>query len=339
MSWLWLGVDMAQRDFEGGLWVNAHGRKLGSFSNRASGFDKLAARLERIKQESGAEGIHLVVEPTGGYELRLVAFAFEQGWRVSLPNPARVREWAGGVGYRSKTDSQDALMLAQFGAQTNPQPEQPLSPEVAQLDTLLRRRQDLQQLLQQEKNRQHALGQQPEVAEAVPTSVEALIAYLEEALAQIERAIQQHLKEHPTLKDEARRLQTVPGIGDKTVLPILVLLYRWHARTAGTGSAKGITAFVGLDVRDFRSGSSVYKRPRISKMGDPTIRQFLFMGAFGGVRGNNHLRSFYQRLVGRGKAKRLALVAAARKLLVWAWMVFSTKSDFDPSRAEFRPAA
>lgn len=173
----------------------------------------------------------------------------------------------------------------------------------------------------------------------MPTSVEELIAYLEEALAQIERAIHKHLKEHPTLKDEARRLQTVPGIGARTVLPILVLLYRWHARTAGTGSAKGITAFVGLDVRDFRSGTSVYKRPRISKMGDPTVRQFLFMGAFGGVRGNNHLRSFYQRLVGRGKAKRLALVAAARKMLVWAWMVFSTKSDFDPNRPEFRPAS
>lgn len=131
MSWLWLGVDMAQRDFEGGLWLDGHGRKLGGYDNRLSGFKQVAKRLERIKQESGAEGIHLVVEPTGGYELRLVAFAFEQGWRVSLPNPARVREWANGVGYRTKTDAQDALLLAQFGAQTTPQPEQPLSPEVA----------------------------------------------------------------------------------------------------------------------------------------------------------------------------------------------------------------
>lgn len=57
------------------------------------------------------------------------------------------------------------------------------------------------------------------------------------------------------------------------------------------------------------------------------------MGALGGVRGKNILSAFYQRLVGRGKAKRLALVASARKILVWAWAVFLSQTDFDPIKA------
>ena len=56
------------------------------------------------------------------------------------------------------------------------------------------------------------------------------------------------------------------------------------------------------------------------------------MGALGGVRGHNALRQFYQHLVSRGKAKRLALVAAARKILIWAWAVLDSGVDFDPSR-------
>ncbi len=62
------------------------------------------------------------------------------------------------------------------------------------------------------------------------------------------------------------------------------------------------------------------------------MRHYLYMGAFGGVRGQNALRQFYRRLVSRGKAKRLALVAAAHKILIWAWAVFTQDVDFDPSR-------
>lgn len=68
-------------------------------------------------------------------------------------------------------------------------------------------------------------------------------------------------------------------------------------------------------------------------MGDKLIRNKLFMAALGGVRGRNVLADFYQRLVGRGKAKRLALVAAARKILVWSWAVFVNEVDFDAAKA------
>jgi hypothetical protein len=67
-------------------------------------------------------------------------------------------------------------------------------------------------------------------------------------------------------------------------------------------------------------------------MGDKLIRQKLYMGALGGIGGQNVLSDFYQRLVGRGKAKRLALVAAARKILVWSWAVLLTKLILMPPK-------
>ena len=67
-----------------------------------------------------------MLEPTGGYELALVAFAYDHGWQVCLPNPKQVRDFAKGSGRRAKTDAQDALLLAQFGAEQKPEPQDEL---------------------------------------------------------------------------------------------------------------------------------------------------------------------------------------------------------------------
>ena len=71
--------------------------------------------------------------------------------------------------------------------------------------------------------------------------------------------------------------------------------------------------------------------------GNRDLRRLLYMGALGGVRGNNPLRPFYHQLVARGKAKKLALVAAARKILVWAWTLFIRKTQWNPSRFPAQP--
>jgi transposase len=66
-------------------------------------------------------------------------------------------------------------------------------------------------------------------------------------------------------------------------------------------------------------------------MGNAEIRRLLYMGALGALRGQNPLHDFYVRLLGRGKAKKLALVAASRKLLTWAWAIFSTNTVWQPT--------
>jgi transposase len=324
-----VGIDIAQATFVAALWLAGRGQLLGTFPNTPAGFAQLVAALQTY---GAGQAVHLVLEPTGGYELALAHFALQQGWQVSLPNPKQVRDYLRGRGRRGKNDPLDAKGLAQYGAETDPPAWQPLPAELAELESLQRRKDDLEQMLRQERNRQHALAQRPQQHAAVPQSVERIIEALESELAAVERAIADQLKRYAPLQAAVKRLRTVPGVGAKTVVPLLVLLARWETLTDGQGDAKGLTAYVGLDPQDDKSGTSVYKPATISRMGDKVLRRKLFMGALGGVRGKNVLRGFYQRLVGRGKKKKLALVAAARKLLVWAWKVYQTRTDFDPTK-------
>jgi transposase len=322
---------------EGAVWADGAGRPLGELPNKRDGFEELAALLEAERGRVGATTIHLVMEPTGGYELALAHFALKQGWRVSLPNPRQVRDWAKGLGQRAKTDKQDALLLARFGAERRPPPWAPLPVDAAVLESLLQRKQDLEQMLQQERNRQAALEERPHVAAHVGESLAAVIQSLEAALRQVESEIQAHVKQHASLSEPLRRLRAVPGVGPKSELPLLVLLFRWQALTAGAGDKKGLTAYVGLDPQTHESGTSVRGRGTISRMGDRQMRGRLYMCALGGVKGQNGLRAYYERLVGRGKSKKLALVAAARKVLIWSWAVFRDHVDFAPEKVA--PAA
>jgi transposase len=323
-----VGIDIAKRTFAAALWRGGRGQGLGGFANTPEGFAALRARLAALLPAEELAGVALVLEPTGGYELALAYWAHAQGWRVSLPNPRQVRDWANGLGRRAKTDAQDAPTLARYGAERLPHAWQPLPAEVAELESLLRRKEDLEGMLQQERNRQGALAGRPGVAGAVPGSVDRVIRALEEELRALDEAIKAHQRQHASICAAAERLRSVPGIGAKTVLHPVVLLHRWQALTGGQGRDKGLVAYVGLDPRPRESGTSVRGRAAISRLGERGLRRRLFMAALGGTRHDNPLRRFYRRLVGRGKAKKLALVAAARKLLTWAWAVFRRQQPF-----------
>ncbi len=330
MSTLVVGVDIAQDTFVAAFWQHGSGNLLGTFPNTNSGFAAFVDALPR------AGAVHLVMEPTGGFELPLALFAIQHDWRVSLPNPKQVRDFAKGRGRRAKTDAQDALVLARFGAEADPPAWQPLPPEVAELESLVRRRDDLQEMLRQERNRQQALERRPHQHQSVPRSLERLVDTLTEELAAVERAIADHIKQTRQLGEAARRLRTLPGVGPQTVAALLVVLWRWQVLTGGEGSAKGLTAYVGLDPQPHQSGTSVNKPSAISRMGERGLRRKLFMATMGGLRGASPLRVFYERLVGRGKAKKVAIVAAMRKLVCWAWALFRTQSEFDATKYAHR---
>jgi transposase len=334
METLWVGIDMAKASFEAMALWQTDSVRLGEFTNEPAGFVALAIQVQSEQARCGAAAVQWVVEPTGGYELPLVAFAHEAGWAISLPNPRQVRQWAHGSGQRAKTDRQDALLLARFGAAQQPIPHRPLAVEVSELDSLLQRRQDLEQMVQQEKNRSEALRGRPGIAAPVIANLERVIQALQEALQEVEQALAEHQQQHAHLRHDAQRLLALPGIGPKVVLPLLVLLHRWQTLTAGQGTTKGLTAFVGLDPQPYESGRSVRRRSSISKMGNAELRRLLYMGALSAVHGRNPLHAFYERLVGRGKARKLVIVAAARKLLAWAWTLFSQQTHWNP---DFHP--
>lgn len=326
-----VGIDMAQNKFDAGLWIDRQGQSLGQFTNDYDGYTLLEKSI--CEQFPEAETIKLIIEPTGGYEMSLILYALEQGWQVSLPNPKMVKDWAKGSGWRAKTDKQDAMMLAQYGVEKNPPCYQPLSASMQEFNDLVTRQEELKKLLRSECNRLKQYQQRPRQNSRVIKSLEKVIETLEEELAAVEEEARNFIKQDQKLKLMHKRLLTIPGVGPVLVNHLLILLTHWSLRTNNEGTTKQLVAFAGLDPQPFESGHSVFKRPTISKMGDKLIRNKLYMGALGGIRGDNALADFYKRLVGRGKAKRLALVAASRKILVWSWAIFVNEVDFDATKA------
>jgi transposase len=333
MAALYLGIDVSKSWLDTAVaWSPEERASLGRFDNDEAGFIQLAQRVSEVCRHVPDVVVHLVVEPTGGYECNLLYFAYAQGWQVTLVNVLKLRRWAEGHGVRVKTDRQDAKVLSWYGAEMEPTAQDAMDEAAQQLDDLLRRRTDLEKLRRAERNRKEIADHNARTPIPVRQSIERTLQGLDDELAAMEDAIQQLLKEFPSLRQQFTHLCSIPGVGPKVALSLLALLHRFHARTQGLGTAKELTAFVGLDPQPYESGTSIYKRTTISRKGDAHVRTLLYMGAVGGSTGHNVLRQHYQLLLARGKPKKLALIACARKMLVWAWAIFRSDQPFDPDR-------
>ena len=337
MNKLIVGVDIAKATFTAAtVWAGTlsyHGQA----ANSAQACSDFAAHIAELAQAAGATSIQLLIEPTGGYEATWVAEAYRRKWLVTVVNPLDVRSWGQGRGRRTKTDRQDACLLAQFGAETDPPAQAPLPANAAELDSLLRRQMDLEKLLRSERNRQAQLATQPHRSPAVAESLRRTIEALEHELAAINEAIRHLTTSDVAFSRQLKQLISVPGIGAKIAPHLLAIFYRFLARANGKGTAKQLVAFLGLDPAPHESGTSVRKRPVISRKGDGIMRSKLYLGALGGVRGKNHLADVYRSLLAHNKAKKLALIACARRILVWAWAVFTKDTTFDSSLFDKKP--
>jgi transposase len=331
MKTLYIGTDVSQQHLDVAYATTPASRTwLGRFDNRSAGWKKMAKQVTQIAKQQSTT-IHLMVEPTGGYEQGLVDFAYAQGWQVTQVNVYQVRQWANGQGVRAKTDRQDALLLAWYGASQQPAPQDPIDEGAAELDELLRRRHDLEKLQRMEQNRAKQAQQRPRTPRSVQQSIERTLHTLEQEVQAVNQAIEQLLQERPDLQQQRHLLRTSPAIGEKLSLEMLVLCHRFAAYTQGQGTGKQFVALVGYDPQPHHSGKAQDRSP-ISRKGSPRLRALLYCAALGGVKGNNPLKHFYQRLLADGKAKKLALVACARKVLTWVWALFTSNTPFDPTR-------
>lgn len=308
-----VGVDMAKNDFAATSRVGEIATDVGKLPNQASGYMALQQHLDRQCVEHGLTQIHLIIEATGGYEAALVAYAYENQWLVSMPNPKQVRDWAKGVGYRVKTDRVDVRILAHYGVAPSGHPHPPVRPqlalEVLHLDSLLKRRLDLEQALQKEQTRLSELRGRPGISPKVQESLQQVIEALTEALTTLQQAIDELCQTYEPFQVNLPRLLALLGVGPKVVLPLLVKLFQWQTWTHGEGNTKRLVAYIGLDPQPYESGRSVHKQPGISKMGDNELRRLLYMGALAPkgypVRGNNPLKRFINASLAVAKQKKL----------------------------------
>jgi len=316
----YLGIDVAKAKLDCALLDPATGKhRSKSVANNASGFKTLAEWLHKTSSNSNT---HAVLEATGVYHEAVALWLADAGVVVSIANPAQVKDFARGLAVRTKTDSVDSLVLARYGALLRPQPWTPPPIEVRELKALLARLEALETDLRRELNRQEK-ALVSGVPAVVQTSLDTHVAVLKEAIATLHTAIDAHIDRHPDLKADRERLLSIPAVGEKTANRMLAVL-----KSRSFKSAEQAAAFLGLVPVEHQSGSSVHKRPRLSKNGDAKTRAVLYMAAIVATRYNPDIKALYERLCANGKAKMAALGAAMRKLVHLCFGVLKHQQNY-----------
>lgn len=252
---------------------------------------------------AGLQPALVVLEATGGLQNVAAAFLATKGFAVAIVNPRQVRDFARALGRLAKTDRIDAEILALFGQRVHPEARPLPSADLLDLEAKVARRRQVRQMLVAERQRLSQTTQRE-----IHRRIHKHIKWLEAELADIERSLDETIRRSPLWRAKDDLLRSAPGIGPVTSFTLIAELPQ-----LGTLSGKQAAALVGFAPFNVDSGKS--SGPRRTWGGRPEVRSALYMAALVATRHNPVIRAFYRRLLGAGKPPKVALIAAARKLL------------------------
>lgn len=275
------------------------------FKVRLSSYEESFKTLLKTLPHNGQ--VCFVMEATGGYERKLVAFLQAREIAVAVVNPKRVRDYAKSMGAYAKNDHIDAHMIRHY-AQTafgknRLQLRESISEAAQRRESLLRRRNPLVGQRAVEKQHLESATDKDSVK-----SIKRILKQLDKEIEKIETLIKTDIEADDRLKKSMEQLIQVPGVGEVTVLTLLT--QRSGVPELGKLSNKEIAALVGLAPYARDSGKKTGRRTIFG--GRQQIRSTLYMAALSAIRFNKPIRTFYQRLLTQGKLKKVALVACMR---------------------------
>lgn len=295
-----VGIDIGKFNFFAAI----HGKKIVTeYENTTEGVDRFLSDFQDKLTDT-----LFILEPTGGYEMRLLLALCDKGFAVHRAHTRKVKNFIRSLGSEAKTDSLDARNLSLYGYERSASLDlfKPQTSEAMKLYELTHRRRDLTQMLVAEKNRKKS----PRTS-FVQQSIETLLNALSNEIKAVSTEIDNLIKKDVFLREKKKTLKTVPGIGNIVANELLALLPE-----LGKVSRREIASLVGLAPIAKDSGKSKgYRRTGHGRNG---IKRLLFLAAMAARNSKSHLKSYYENLVGRGKNKMVALTALMRKIIVIA---------------------
>jgi transposase len=307
---VYVGIDVAQDHLD----IATTADQVWSVKHHPRAMTALARCLSKLSPA------RIIVESTGKLEQELVIVLAEAKLPVVVINPRQVRDFAKATGVLAKTDRIDAQVLARFGEAVKP-PVRSLPDEQSRdLMALVARRRQLHQMLRAEKHRLLR------AARPLKKSLERHIVYLEKQLAKLDDELQNALRQSPLWQTQFELLQSVPGIGPTTAATMIAELPE-----LGRLSRHEIAALVG--VAPFNRDSGKWKGKRSTWGGRAPVRSALYMATLVATQHNLYIRAHYLQLVARGKAKKTALVACMRKLIVILNTMLKNLQPWNPNLA------
>jgi transposase len=294
MSSVFVGIDVAKAHLDVAI---GSSQDVQRFANDTDGIAKLQMLLQSLSPTL------VVLESTGGYEDELLGALVGAGLPVSRINPRFFRDFVRSLGKLAKTDRLDAKLLALYAERCRPRITKLASKELQALEALVVRRRQLQDLMTQEKNHLESTDDLDAL-----TCINVVVECLKHQLKANGVAIGNALGSVPQCQEDATLLQSTPGVG-----PILTACLLSMVPELGTLNRKQIAALIG--VAPMHQDSGTIQGKRFIAGGRPAVRAILYMAALSAVNANGPIRSFYARLMSKGKVAKVALVACMRKLL------------------------
>jgi len=321
----WMGCDLGKQSFTVALarpdrpnekWANLPHAE---FAHTPKGVTALLAWLQ--EQHASQQLAGVCVEATGCYTRQWLRLLGERLGGVSVVNPIGPKRFKELLRIREKSDRVDAAACALFGVSRQPEPT-PLAQGTQQkLRELYRLFLRLQTERDAHKNRLECAPEEKTARSVLRT----MLKTLEREMRKLEDAMNALIQQDTSMHEDAQNAQSIPGVGPRTIQALFAEFGDLRQYTRNQ-----LVALSGLYPREYSSGTSVYKKPRMAKGGGARIRKTLYMAAMSARRYNPHLRAFYQRLIDNGKRPMESLGAVMRKLLLLIRAVVISGAPYDP---------
>jgi transposase len=290
----YIGIDVSKDTLDMAAYPTG---QLWQYKNSKSGIAKTVCKLKGISPKL------IVMEATGGFEQALKNALDEVGLAVAVVNPKRIRDYGRSLGELAKTDKLDAKVMAHFAAKIEPPPQPPRDRAEQNLDDLVTRRSQLSDMLTAEKNRLKDYLDQ-----AVKRDIEDHVRWLEGKVADLDKEIKQRINKNPVFSKKAMLYKSMKGVGDVLASTLIAKLPEM-----GKVNQRELASLVGLAPVNRDSGK--FRGKRMIHGGRAMVRKAAYMPAVVAIRFNPTIKELYQRLIKKGKLKKVALVACMHKML------------------------
>jgi transposase len=273
--------------------------------------------LESLVERLAALDVSLIVlEATGGFETTVAAALAGAGLPLAVVNPRQIRSFAKALGKLAKTDAIDAEVIALFADRVRPQVRPLPTADARALGELVARRRQIVEMIGMEANRRrHATDKR------LAKTIDRHVAFLEKELAAVDADIDTDVRASPAWRETEDLLSSVPGVGPVTARTLIAELPE-----LGGLDRRKLAALVG--VAPFNRDSGAWRGHRMIGGGTTSVRNVLYMAALSAIRHNPVVRATYQRLINRGRPKKVAIIASLRQLLTILNAIVRTKSPW-----------
>lgn len=299
-----IGIDVSMNTLDVALYDgNSYICKV--YENSENGFKNLEKDLPKGRKSDK----QISMEATGVYHLKAAVYFQDKGYSVSVINPLIIKRFGEMKMLRAKTDPVDARTIAEYGFREKAYSFIRKDGKRERISQLLKQIDDIHKMQTENNNRIHALNKVPVADETVVSIYKGISEFLKMNEHEAEKRIKTILEE--SFQSEYQKLIEIPGVGDR----VSSLIIGFFGQFDHFENAKQVSSFIGLNPSCRQSGASINGRGSISKKGNRYMRKILFMAALSAGKYNKTCMALYERLLSRGKSKRVALIAVANKLI------------------------